>query len=85
MDKDGNGSIDYTEFITAAIDKAAVLNKKNLTAAFQVIDTDSSGMITVEELKAAFESHGHGKGSDDDLFKEMMSNVDKNNDNQISF
>ena len=34
MDKDGNGVIDYTEFITAAIDKAAILNKKNLTAAF---------------------------------------------------
>jgi len=34
MDKDGNGVIDYTEFITAAIDKAAIINKKNLTAAF---------------------------------------------------
>lgn len=26
MDKDGNGVIDYTEFITAAINKVAVLN-----------------------------------------------------------
>jgi Ca2+-binding EF-hand superfamily protein len=34
MDKDGNGVIDYTEFITAAIDKAALLNKKNLISAF---------------------------------------------------
>lgn len=34
MDKDGNGVIDYTEFITAAIDKAALLNKKNLVSAF---------------------------------------------------
>jgi len=34
MDKDGNGVIDYQEFITAAIDKAALLNKKNLISAF---------------------------------------------------
>ncbi len=34
MDKDGNGVIDYTEFITAAIDKVALLNKKNLISAF---------------------------------------------------
>lgn len=34
MDSDGNGVIDYTEFITAAIDKVALLNKKNLVAAF---------------------------------------------------
>lgn len=34
MDQDGNGVIDYTEFITAAIDKVAILNKKNLVAAF---------------------------------------------------
>lgn len=26
MDKDGNGVIDYTEFITAAINKVAILN-----------------------------------------------------------
>lgn len=34
LDKDGNGYVDYSEFITAAIDKAAVLNNKNLKAAF---------------------------------------------------
>ena len=34
LDKDGNGFIDYTEFITAAIDKVAFLNQENLRAAF---------------------------------------------------
>ena len=34
LDKDGNGFVDYTEFITAAIDKVAFLNKENLRAAF---------------------------------------------------
>lgn len=34
LDQDGNGVIDYTEFITGAINKAALLNKKNLHDAF---------------------------------------------------
>ena len=58
MDKDGNGLIDYTEFITAAINKITVLNKENLRSAFQLIDTDNSGMLTIDELKSAFDSHG---------------------------
>lgn len=34
LDKDGNGLIDYTEFITGAIDKFTLLSKENLTAIF---------------------------------------------------
>ena len=30
LDKDGDGFIDYTEFITGAIDKATLLNVDNL-------------------------------------------------------
>jgi len=82
LDKDGNGMIDYTEFITAAIDKAAIINKNNLRAAFNMIDKDNSGTITVEELKAVFDSHGE---KDESLWKEIMDEVDKNNDNVISF
>ena len=86
MDKDGNGVIDYTEFITAAIDKAAMLSKKNLISAFQLLDLDNSGMITVDELKQVFDHHGEeGVKKDEDLWAEIMDEVDKNKDNQISF
>jgi Ca2+-binding EF-hand superfamily protein len=40
-------------------------------------------MITVDELKAVFDTHGDKK--DDALWLEIMSEVDKNNDNLISF
>ena len=78
MDKDGNGVIDYTEFITAAIDKATILNKENLRAAFELLDTDNSGMITIDELKAVFDTHGD---KDEHLWVEIMQEVDKNRDN----
>ena len=34
IDVNKDGVIDYTEFITAAIDRVAVLNKANLLSAF---------------------------------------------------
>jgi calcium-dependent protein kinase len=55
LDKNGDGVIDFSEFITAAIDKAVMLSKDNLLSAFKMIDKDNSGMITVDELKAAFD------------------------------
>jgi len=73
LDKDGNGYIDYTEFITGAIDKATVLNIENLTAAFQLLDADGSGSISIDELKAAFDSHGE---KDEGLWKEIMIEAD---------
>ena len=40
-------------------------------------------MITVDELKAVFDSTGDSK--DEGLWEEIMREVDKNNDNEISF
>ena len=82
VDRNGDGVIDFTEFITAAIDKAFILSKDNLAAAFKMIDKDNSGMITIEELKAAFDNHGE---KDESLWQEIMEEVDSNKDNQISF
>ncbi len=83
LDKDGNGVIDYTEFITGAIDKVTLLNKKNLETAFKLLDVDNSGMITVEELKLAFDTQGDKK--DESLWLEIMREVDQNGDNEISY
>ena len=38
MDLDGNGTVDYNEFITATINKTKILSKKNLEAAFKAFD-----------------------------------------------
>jgi calcium-dependent protein kinase len=83
LDRDGNGVIDYTEFITAAIEKSTMLNKQNLISAFKMIDQDNSGLITVDELKAVFDNHGDKK--DQKLWEDIMREVDSNKDNNISF
>lgn len=38
MDLDGNGTIDYNEFITATINKSKILSKTNLETAFKAFD-----------------------------------------------
>jgi Ca2+-binding EF-hand superfamily protein len=40
-------------------------------------------MITIEELKAVFDTQGDKK--EESLWKEIMKEVDKNRDNMISF
>lgn len=39
----------------------ALVNKESLTQAFKIIDRDASGMITIDELKAAFDTQGTKK------------------------
>ena len=48
-----------------------------------MIDTDGSGEITIDELKAAFEPEGHEK--DGHLWTEIMDEVDKDGDGSISY
>lgn len=50
MDADGDGEIDFTEFISAAFDKRALLTQENLDAAFKTFDADGNGRITKDEL-----------------------------------
>lgn len=54
VDKDKNGYVDYQEFITAATNKAMLVNRENLMAAFRTFDRDESGKISIEELKGVF-------------------------------
>ena len=42
-DVDGNGTIDYIEFITATMDRYRLERDEHLYKAFQYFDKDSSG------------------------------------------
>ena len=51
MDADGNGVIDYHEFINVALLNNEFLKKENLVKAFNCLDLNSNGKISIEELK----------------------------------
>ena len=50
-DIDQSGSVDYSEFLVAAMNTLSILSKEKLEKAFNAFDKDSSGKISMEELK----------------------------------
>ena len=78
-DVNGDGKIDYTEFIAAAFQKDMLLSGQNLRAAFQIFDKDGDGSISREELKQVF-GDGHVSMRGEQVWDEIMNEVDKNQD-----
>ncbi|KAJ8465213.1 hypothetical protein OPV22_027765 [Ensete ventricosum] len=81
-DVDGNGSIDYIEFITATMNRHKLERDEHLYRAFQYFDKDNSGFITRDELESAMQEHGMG---DLATIKEIISEVDTDNDGRINY
>lgn len=50
MDVDHNGRLDYNEFISACLSKAAANNRDYLAFAFRYFDLNHDGCISREEL-----------------------------------
>ncbi|KAL6282070.1 hypothetical protein ACE6H2_012999 [Prunus campanulata] len=81
-DVDGNGSIDYIEFISATMHRQRLERDEHLYKAFQYFDKDSSGYITRDELEAAMKEHAMG---DENTIREIISEVDADNDGRINY
>ncbi|KZV22397.1 calcium-dependent protein kinase [Dorcoceras hygrometricum] len=81
-DVDGNGTIDYIEFITATMHRHRLEREENLYEAFQYFDKDNSGFITRDELETAMQEYGMG---DPSTIKEIISEVDSDNDGRINY
>jgi hypothetical protein len=50
-DQDGSGLIRYTEFLASTIEAQGAIDERRLAEAFDRLDSDDSGYITVENLK----------------------------------
>ncbi|XP_010923910.1 calcium-dependent protein kinase 19 isoform X2 [Elaeis guineensis] len=81
-DVDGDGTIDYIEFITATMHRHKLERDEHLYKAFQYFDKDNSGFITRDELESAMKEHGIGDAS---TIKEIISEVDTDNDGRINY
>ncbi|XP_010430219.2 PREDICTED: calcium-dependent protein kinase 19 [Camelina sativa] len=81
-DVDGNGTIDYIEFISATMNRFRVEREENLFKAFQHFDKDNSGFISRHELETAMKEYNMG---DDAMIKEIISEVDADNDGSINY
>ncbi|CAA7024555.1 unnamed protein product [Microthlaspi erraticum] len=83
-DVDGNGTLEYLEFIPAMmhIERRNMAREDHLYKAFQYFDVDNSGYITMDGLERAMKEHGMG---DETSAKQIMSEVDTDNDGRINY
>ena len=80
IDQDGDGCIDYTEFLISCRKELKSLMNGNLKKAFQLFDVDGNGIITAEEIKTVLGGEDDGN---DDAWKEIIMEADDNRDGVI--
>lgn len=78
-DVDGDGTIDYQEFLGATIHLSKLNKEEYLMKAFKHFDADNSGFITRSELIEGLK----GMGSTD--LEKIIDEVDKDNDGNINY
>jgi len=91
MDSDGSGSIDYTEFIAATIEKRTYMQEDICWGAFRVFDLDGNGKITKDELKkvlGSFEKNDPSSAAAQLVghnIENLIAEVDTDGDGEIDF
>jgi len=85
VDADGNGQIDYTEFLAAMLDKKVYLQESALWEAFSVFDLNQDGFIDPDELKRLLCDDMVDEAVGSRRIEEVMLQVDNNGDGTIDF
>jgi calcium-dependent protein kinase len=81
VDCDGNGYIDYSEFILAAVNERVLLSKSNLERAFRSLDCDNSGKISLQEMKGMM---GMGVEGNERVWAKLVQEADMDGDGEIN-
>jgi calcium-dependent protein kinase len=82
-DVDGDGYLDYAEFVAITIHLQRLSNDQHLRTAFLFFDRDSSGYIERGELADAL-ADDSGR-ADDAVIDHVMKEVDTDKDGRVSF
>ena len=80
MDFDGNGYIEYEEFIRVTLPKEQLFTDINLKNAFDMFDKDKNGTISMDEIIEVI-----GADLDKDAIEELKKEVSYDGDKEIDF
>ena len=80
IDTDNSGNIEYTEFISASIEKNIYLNEEKLKDAFKLFDADGNGKISRAEIGKILHLDKNSKEVDN-----IIAKLDTNKDGEIDF
>lgn len=84
LDTDKDGTINYTEFISAAFSKKKVIDEEVIKKAFDFIDRDKNGYLTRDELAVVF-TKGQLSGNSLQVLDHLIKEADYNDDGKLSF
>ncbi|CAG2207002.1 CALM [Mytilus edulis] len=83
-DKDGNGTVDFDEFVAMMSRYYSTMDpEKEMRDAFRVFDKDGNGYISKSELKSVM--HSLGEKLNDQEIEEMIRAADADKDGAINY
>lgn len=80
MDIDGTGTVSYSEFLAATIEAHGAIEEERIADAFDRLDEDDTGYVTVENLRSFL-----GDDISDEYIDEIIDEVDIVRDHRISY
>ena len=79
-DCDENGKVEFPEFVKMM---RKLMEAQQIREAFQAIDSDGSGKVSVDELKEIMKAAG--EGSDDDQIEGLIKQADTDGDGSLNY
>jgi serine/threonine protein kinase len=79
-DLDGTGKIKYTEFLAATIESTGLVTEERIAEAFDRLDSDDSGYISLEDLREIF-----GDDAPEEYIEQVIAEADIKRDRMISY
>lgn len=80
IDIDGTGKVHYIEFVAATIEAHGAIDEERLAEAFDRIDSDDSGYITVSDLRAFL-----GQDIPQSYIEKIINEADILHDHRVSY
>ncbi|GMH13018.1 hypothetical protein Nepgr_014859 [Nepenthes gracilis] len=82
-DVDGDGTLNYGEFVALSVHFKKMANDEHLHRAFSFFDKDKSGYIEIDELRDALNDDVHSNC--EEVVNAIMHDVDTDKDGRISY
>jgi len=85
VDMNGSGSLDYTEFLAASMEKKLYMQRDVCWNAFRTFDLNGDGKITRDELSQVLNGNSVKTTLGEDKIESLIREVDQDGDGEIDF